>query len=103
MFTDEFLRSLEPKDHKYDVREGTRKGFTVSVHPSGEISFVFFYFYKGRKRRMTLGRYPYISIKNAREIHKEALHILEKGHDPALVRRYGIIDSSAHKRLIQKL
>ena len=94
IFTDEFIMSLEPRDQKYDVREGLRKGFTITVYPTGERSFTFFYHYAGRKRRMTIGKYPYLSLSGARKIHKQALITLENGVDPAFRRRLAIRDTN---------
>lgn len=94
MFTDVFLNSLIPdKKGKYDVREKTGNGFSVTVFPSGKISFIFFYHFDGRKRRMTLGQYPHLSIEEARSLHKEALITLESGKDPALRKQLRIIDT----------
>jgi Arm DNA-binding domain len=97
MFTEEFLDSLEPKKNKYDIREKTRLGFSITVFPSGTKSFTYFYHFNGRKRRMTLGRYPYMSIKQAKKLHKASLILLEAGIDPALRKQLRIIDT--HKRL----
>lgn len=95
MFTDDFLESLSPDPKgKYDLREKTGRGFTVTVFPSGVISFIFFYHFDGRKRRMTLGRYPYISIEKAKILHQESLIILESGNDPALRKQLRIIDTN---------
>lgn len=97
MFTDNFLESLIPNSKgKYDVREKTRNGFTITVHPTGRRSFTFFYFFDGRKRRMTLGEYPYLSLTKARRLHKEALTILENGIDPALRKQLRIRDTKKH-------
>ena len=94
MFTDKFLDSLKPNENgKYDVREKTGNGFCVTVFPSGAISFIFFYYFDGRKRRMTLGRYPYLSIKKAKILHHDALIKLENGFDPALRKQLRIIDT----------
>lgn len=94
MFSDEFLESLIPdKNGKYDIREKTGRGFSITIFPSGKISFIFFYHYNGRKRRMTLGKYPYISIKKARKLHEESLVNLEDGIDPAIRIKFRIIDT----------
>lgn len=89
-FTDKFVKSLKPKEGQakpYDIREMSGNGFGVTVFPSGEKSFIFFYQFGGRKRRMTIGRYPHCSLADAKRIHREALTLLESGKDPALVKR----------------
>lgn len=89
-FSDKFVKSRKPKEGQtkpYDVREKSGDGFGLTVFPSGEISFIFFYQYGGRKRRMTIGRFPHCSLANAKRIHREALTLLESGKDPALEKR----------------
>ncbi len=94
MFTDKFLQSLIPdKKGKYDLREKSGYGFTITVHPTGRRSFTFFYFFDGRKRRMTLGEYPYLSLKKAKILHIKALEKLENGIDPALRKQLRIKDT----------
>lgn len=94
MFTDSFLSLLKPDpSDKYDLRERTGRGFAVTVWPSGTITFIFFYYFDGRKRRMTLGQYPYMSLKKAKRLHYEALEKLENGIDPALRKQLRRIDT----------
>jgi len=71
-----------------DIREKTKSGFGVTVFPSGKISFIYFYHFEGRKRRMTLGQYPECTLGEARKRHREALRVLESEEkDPALERK----------------
>lgn len=55
-----------------DIREKTKSGFGVTVFPSGKISFIYFYHFEGRKRRMTLGKYPECKLADARKHHRDA-------------------------------
>ena len=80
-FTDRYLRSLQPRESAYDVREGD--GFVVRVFPSGKISFQFVYNFCGRLRRLTLGPYPAMSLADARALHRKALDARALGNDPA--------------------
>ncbi|HAT7072030.1 TPA: tyrosine-type recombinase/integrase [Legionella pneumophila] len=71
-----------------DIREKTKSGFGVTVFPSGKISFIYFYHFEGRKRRMTLGQYPECTLGEARKRHRDALRILEsEDKDPAVERK----------------
>ncbi len=71
-----------------DIREKTKSGFGVTVFPSGKISFIYFYHFEGRKRRMTLGQYPECTLGEARKRHREALRVLElEEKDPALEKK----------------
>ncbi len=79
-FTDKKIKGLPVKKTRYDIRE--RDGFAVRVAPSGRKTWIFFYDYDGRRRRMTLGTYPQITLSKAKEKHGDALKLLRKGIDP---------------------
>lgn len=103
-WTDLFIRNLEPKAARYDLREGD--GFTVRVSPTGGKSFYFVYTLNGIKRRLFLGEYdpkatdakngpdaepmPYkgaVSLKGAHRRHSESLALVKKAIDPILKTR----------------
>ena len=79
-FTDLKIKKLAPKGSAYDVREG--EGFGIRVLPSGSKSWFFMYHFDGRKKRLTLGRYPHATLEQARKAHREALSALDAGIDP---------------------
>jgi integrase len=94
-WTDRDIQSFKPIEGQtkpYDKREKNRTGFGVTVFPSGEKSFIYFYTFAGRKRRMTLGKYPECSLKKARTLHREALAILVDKKDPGAEKKKEKID-----------
>lgn len=93
-FTEKFIQALKPKIQRYDVREQRGEGFAIRVSPSGEKSWVFIYSFEGRKRRMTLGSYPHLSLADARKKHREALKLLERDKDPGLEKQKKKIEAS---------
>ena len=105
-FSDRYIKSIEPKKYIYDIREPNGHGFAIRIFPSGKKSWTFLYTYLSRKRRMTLGKYPTISLANARIKHREALIILEKDKkDPGLEKQKAILESrnsSTIKALIEE-
>jgi len=99
-FSDRFLKSIKGEDKVKDIREG--RGFGIRVFPSGEKTFFYRYHFEGRKRYMNLGRYPDLSLKDAREEHNKAVKLLEKGIDPIQAKE----DEAAEKNqmpTVQKL
>jgi len=82
-FTDKYIQGLKAKGVRYDVREGNGNGFAIRCATSGGKSWVYFYYFEGKKRRMTLGNYPALSLAEARKKHHQALTSLAKGIDPA--------------------
>lgn len=79
-FTDLMIKNLQPKENRYELREAD--GFAVRVSTVGKKTWVFFYDFEGRRRRMTLGQYPVMKLKDARKKHGEALSLLRDGKDP---------------------
>lgn len=62
--TKDLLERLAPRDVDYEVRESD--GFGVRVRPSGLRSYFLTFDRDGRRRRVTLGRYPEMSPADAR-------------------------------------
>jgi integrase len=82
-FTDKLIKSLKPKNVPYDLREGSGQGFGIRVMPSTHKSWIFIYYFEGKKKRMTLGAYPAISLADARKLHRDAISCLASGKSPA--------------------
>lgn len=81
--TDISIRNLAAHpSERYEVFDAKIPGFAVRVFPSGVRSFVVFYRVKGRLRRLTLGRYPMVSLAEARRLASEALNRVAHGTDP---------------------
>ncbi|MBF0295469.1 MAG: tyrosine-type recombinase/integrase [Magnetococcales bacterium] len=79
-FTDRFIQNLEIKPLRYDVRE--TDGFAVRVAPSGTKTWQFIYTFQGKKRRVSLGVYPGMGLKEAKEACAKLRASLERGVDP---------------------
>ena len=107
-WTDREIIAMKPIDGQTkprDIREKSGNGFGLTVFPSGEKSFIYIYHFEGRKRRMTLGKYPHCSLSDARKLYRDALTVLESGKDPAHEKRKEKIiarDSSTVSGLIDE-
>ena len=107
-WTDKEIGAMKPIDRQAkprDIREKSGNGFGLTVFPSGEKSFIYIYHFEGRKRRMTLGKYPHCSLSDARKLYRDALTVLESGKDPAHEKRKEKIiarDSSTVSGLIDE-
>lgn len=82
-FTDRYVRNLKPQENRYEVWDGS--GLGVRVSPKGRKTWVYVYHFHGRSRRLTLGKFPGVSVRKAHAAHGEALSKLEEGIDPGLV------------------
>ncbi len=99
------MKPQEGQTKPRDLREKSGDGFGLTIFPSGEKSFIYIYHFGGRKRRMTLGKYPNCSLGDAHKLHRKALKLLEGGKDPALEQKKEKIaerDSSTINGLIEE-
>jgi len=81
-FTDLFISNLKPKEQRYDVREGNGEGFAIRVSTNGTKTWTIIFKFNRRKRRLTLGTYPAMTLKEARSTFREARDLIDKGIDP---------------------
>ncbi|MCK9606201.1 MAG: integrase arm-type DNA-binding domain-containing protein [Methylomonas sp.] len=85
MFTDKSIRGLKPKESAYRLYEkGADKGFGVKVTPAGSVSFFIQYAGKDRKQKFhNLGRYPSVSLSEARNYCRDIRSQIDQGQDPS--------------------
>ena len=81
-FTDKAIASLKPQKGRYEVWDKQRPAFGVRVGESGKKSWFFVYHNNRKARRLTLGRYPQMSLADAGVAYAEARRALEHGNDP---------------------
>lgn len=79
-FTDMYLKSLKPRDKKYQVREAT--GFALRVASTGSKAFLFIYESEGKRKEVNLGKYPSVGIAEAREKYNELRRLWDRGESP---------------------
>jgi integrase len=85
-FTDLMLRKLTSNGQdRLEIWDARIPAFGVRVSSAGTKTFILMYRHRGRPRRLTLGRYPVLSLADARTKATEALLTINEGADPALV------------------
>lgn len=82
-FTNKFIQSLEPRSKRYDLQEFDGKGLIIRVLPSGQKFWGVIYQNAGKKKWVTLGNYPEISLAKARKLHSQAWNRLAIEQDPS--------------------
>ncbi|MBA3175190.1 site-specific integrase [Salmonella enterica] len=85
--SDKALRALMGKSQERQLTRADGKGMSIRVSKTGAVSFVFFFRLGGRDTPpvwMTLGRYPDMSLKVAREKRDQCRQWLAEGRDPRL-------------------
>jgi integrase len=84
-FTDLMLRKLTSNGQdRLEIWDARIPAFGVRVSSAGTKTFILMYRHRGRPRRLTLGRYPVLSLADARTKATEALLTINGGADPAL-------------------
>ncbi|KZR04307.1 integrase [Klebsiella aerogenes] len=86
MLTDAKLRKLNGKSIPKRMELSDANGLSVRITPTGVIVFQYRYKLDGRPRRMTLGQYDQLSLKEARELVSEYRKLVSVGKDPITVR-----------------
>jgi hypothetical protein len=70
-----------------EIPDGLIRGLFFILQPSGQASWAVRYRAAGRPRKLTLGTYPAIDLKGARELASRALVRVASGGDPAAEKR----------------
>jgi integrase len=83
--TETKLRTLKSKDKPYKVAD--QRGLYIEVTPSGGKLWRFRYRIGKTEKKLSIGPYPEISLKEARDVAYEARHTVASGGDPALEKR----------------
>jgi integrase len=86
-FTDRSVEALKPKEKRYVVWESNGKGLGIRVGGQKK-SWIFSYWNNCKKRWMTLGDYPQMSLADAHIAHGKAGKLLEQGIDPGNVEQH---------------
>lgn len=84
MLTTIEINALKPREQPYKVADG--KGLYLLVSPSGSLLWRVKFRFHGIEKKMALGRYPDLSLKEARQKRDEAREHLAEGVNPLAVR-----------------
>ena len=79
--TDTALKALKPKDKPYTVAD--ERGLYVEVFPTGGVVWRYRYRIGVRREKLTLGKYPALTLKNARLKRDEAAQAAAMDKSPA--------------------
>lgn len=83
--TDKALRALKPAERIYNVADGD--GLSIEVWPNGGMYWRYRYRFANKAKRLSLGVYPEVPLKEARDKLAAARTTLRAGTDPSRDRR----------------
>lgn len=79
--TDTALKALKPREKTFTVAD--ERGLYVEVFPTGGMVWRYRYRINGKQEKLTLGKYPALTLKNARKKRDEAAEAAVMGQSPA--------------------
>src|SRR5688572_30763220 len=85
MLTEGAVRDAEPREKTYKMSD--TGGLFVMVNPDGSRWWRLRYKYGEKERGISLGKYPLVSLKLARQRRDDAKRMLQDGLDPSHQRR----------------
>lgn len=80
ILTDSAIRKAKPKDKRYKMTD--LGGLFLEIAPNGSKWWRFRYRFAGKEKLISLGVYPEISLKMARERRDTARRMVAEGNDP---------------------
>lgn len=83
--SDTTIRSARPQDKPYKIADGD--GLTLLVNPNGSKWWRLRYRFSGREKMLSLGVYPEVGLKQARERRVAARRLVADGIDPSAKRQ----------------
>ena len=79
------IRALKPQRRSYMIAD--EKGLCIEVAVSGSKLWRFRYRFAGKPRKLALGPYPEVTLKEARRLRDEARSAVRDGIDPGVERK----------------
>lgn len=75
------VKAAKPTDKDYKLADG--EGLYLLVSKTGNKYWKFRYYWRGKEKKLSLGRYPDVGLAEARDLRYEKRKLLAEGIDPA--------------------
>lgn len=79
--TDSAIKAAKPKASQYKLHD--EKGLLLIVRPAGGRLWRLKYRFAGKEQQLTIGTYPEVGLKAARERRDAARKVIAEGKDPS--------------------
>lgn len=101
VLTDMAIRTSQPPTiGQSEVWDHRVPGFGIRVSAAGTKSFILVYRFDGRARRLTIGRYPTLSLMDARKLASQALRQVALGVDPSNAEISDMVAAAPRRRMV---
>jgi Integrase len=91
--TNSFIKTIEPSDKIVKHSDGA--SLFLVVHPTGKKTWIYAYRFEGKQKKLVIGPYPQMSLKDARKARQDARELLEQDIDPGAKKQN---DKQNHQR-----
>lgn len=81
------IETAKAGEARRELPDGIVPGLYLVVQPSGAKSWALRYRFAGKPCKLTLGRYPMMTLKDARQAAGDALDKVERGDNPAGIKQ----------------
>lgn len=79
------IKTAKPKEKPYRLTDG--QGLYLEIRPNGSKYWRYKYRFNGKEKRLAIGVYPEISLREARAAHQQARLQLNDGIDPSAAKQ----------------
>ncbi|MFC6053695.1 hypothetical protein A6M14_03745 [Acinetobacter sp. Ac_877] len=80
--TDREIKNLKAQDKRYTAKDKIANGLFLDITTTGVKSWWYRYSLNGKQERLVLGRYPDLSLQDARQLRDESASQVAKGISP---------------------
>lgn len=87
------IDNAKPKGSAYALTDGG--GLILEVMPTGSKAWRYKYHFEGKREKVTLGSYPAMTIRQARDRHAELRALLASGTSPARQKQAAVVERKA--------
>jgi integrase len=101
--TEAYVGALAPNGRDRFIFDARQPGFAIRITPIGTKIFTAQGYVNGRKRRVTVGYYPEVSVAQARELALQALADMRRGNDPVIERKARLTAGKAREMTVAQL
>jgi hypothetical protein len=92
--------ALKPGPSVRDISDPGVAGLILRIHPSGWKSWLFRFKWKGSSPRISLGKFPDLSLADARKVALLNRDLLDRGIDPRRGERHARAGAADKKRTL---
>ena len=76
--TDREVLNLKPQEKIYTAKDKSNNGLFLEIRPNGRKTWAYRYTFNAKQEKLTIGRYPDLSLKDARQARDEAANQIRK-------------------------